>query len=206
MYNIVQACKNIFLSRQDNGTSTEDYVRDFKSYWDTYEAYNAEPAHHPKLIKSRLEEIMTGTPATPSEKTKAELQIKEVFMAGLVISSANQKRFGLLKRDLQNAYLKGQDDYPKTFEEAKRLLSNWRAPQTNTFVRPPPKSDGVAFIQSGNKSNDKAATKQQQKKTNSKWEPPCYNCGADYHWSSECPHDKMSDDQRAQLAAGEQRC
>ena len=49
-------------------------------------------------------------------------------MAGLLISSANQKRFGLLKRDLQNSYLKGQDEYPKTVEDAKRLLSNWKAP------------------------------------------------------------------------------
>ena len=56
-------------------------------------------------------------------KNKAELEIKDEFMAGFVISSANQRRFGLLKRDIQNTY-KGQDDYPKTFEEAKRLLSN----------------------------------------------------------------------------------
>jgi len=43
---------------------------------------------------------MAGTTATLGEKTKAELQIKYEFMAGLIISSANQKRFGLLKRDL----------------------------------------------------------------------------------------------------------
>jgi len=61
---------------------------------------------------------------TADEKSKVEREIKDEFMAGLVISSANQKRFGLLKRYLQNAYLKGQDDYPKTFEETKSLLSN----------------------------------------------------------------------------------
>jgi len=31
MCNVVQVCKNMFLFRQDDGTSTEDYVRDFKS-------------------------------------------------------------------------------------------------------------------------------------------------------------------------------
>jgi hypothetical protein len=104
----VQACKNIFLFRQDDGTSTEDYLRDFKSYWDTCEAYKAAPAHHPQLIKMRLDEIASD-PLAPSdnEKTRAESEIKEEFMAGLMISSANQKRFGILKRDLQNSYLKG---------------------------------------------------------------------------------------------------
>ena len=172
MYNVVQACKNTFLFRQNDETSTKDYIKDFKSYWDTCEAYQAEPSNHPKLIKVRLEDIMAGTTATLAEKTKAKLQIKDEFMAGLVIGSANQKRFGLLKRDLQNLYLKGQDKYPKTFEEAKRLLSNWnRVPQSNAFIRPPSRSDGVAFIQSGDKSNDKSsatAKNNNQKKTNSK--------------------------------------
>ena len=98
IYNMVQACKNMFLFRQDNGTSTENYVRNFKSYWDTCETYKAEPAYHPKLVKARLDEIATSAyQPTADEKAQAELEIKEEFIAGLVISSANQKRFGLLK-------------------------------------------------------------------------------------------------------------
>ena len=113
MYNVVQACKNMFLFQQNDETSTEDYVRDFKSYWDTCEAYQTEPSNHPKLIEVSVEDIRAGTTATSAEKTKAKLEIKEEFMAGLLTSSANQKWFGLLKRDLQNLYLKGQDDYPR---------------------------------------------------------------------------------------------
>ena len=44
-----------------------------------------------------------------------------------------------------------------------------------------------------------------QKKTNSKGESHCFNCGAADHWSSECPHDRMTDEQRAELAAGERK-
>ena len=162
MYNAVQACKNIFLFRQEDGPSTEDYLRDYKSYWDTCEAYKAEPAHHPQIVKMRLNEIASNPMApTNIEKAQAESGIKEEFMAGLLISSANQKRFGILKRDLQNYYLKGQDDYSKTFEEAKRLLSNWKAPVTNNYGKPPARSNGVAFIQS------KANPEEKEKKTNS---------------------------------------
>jgi len=191
MYNVVQACKNMFLFRQSDEALTKDYLRDFKSYWDTCEMYKAEPVSYPKLVQARLDEIAVNI-ALPSadEKSKTELEIKDEFMAGLVISSANQKRFGILKRDLQNAYLKGQDDYPKTFEEANRLLSNWKAPQTSAFVRPPARSGGVAFIQSGGKAEsnpkDKAGkpAPAPEKKTNSKGESHCYNCGESGHWSS----------------------
>jgi len=113
---------------------------------------------------------MPRNAGAPSEDEKDE------FMAGLMISSANQKRFGLLKRDLQNTYLKGQDDYPKTFEDIVRLLSNWKALQSNSYVKPPPRSDGVAFIQSGGKPDGEKTTTKKEKKTNSKGELHCYNC------------------------------
>jgi hypothetical protein len=58
MHNVVQACKNMFLFRQNDDASTEDYVKDFKSYWDTCEEYQAEPANHPKLIDAKATEIM----------------------------------------------------------------------------------------------------------------------------------------------------
>jgi len=153
----------------------------------------AEPTNHPTLIKTRLDSIAANVGA-PSEDEKAQsaLEIKEEIMAGLLIISPNQKRFGLLKRDIQNSYLKGQDDYLKTFEDAKRLLSNWKAHQTNNYEKPLPRSDGVAFIQSGDKPDgDKATTTAgKQKKTNSKDESHCYN--------SECP-----EEQRAELARNE---
>ena len=70
--------------------------------------YKADPVFHLMMVKARLDDIVANADnPTADERNKAELQIKEEFMTGLVISSANQKRVGLLKRDLQNAYLKG---------------------------------------------------------------------------------------------------
>ena len=63
----------------------------------------------------------------------------------------------------------------------------------------------MAFIQSSNKASSSGSGKSTsaKKKTNSKGESHCFNCGADDHWSSECPHDKMSDEQRSEIADGE---
>ena len=60
---------------------TENFVRDLKSCWDICEhceAYKAEPVFHPKLIKTRLDEIAANaTQPTADEKAQAELEIKE---------------------------------------------------------------------------------------------------------------------------------
>jgi len=44
MYNMVQVCKNMFLSRQEDHVSIENHSKDSKSYCETYETcetYNA---------------------------------------------------------------------------------------------------------------------------------------------------------------------
>ena len=70
MYTVVQACKNMFLFRQDDGTSNEDHIRDFKIYWDTYEAYKAEPAFHPKLVQARLDDIAADANRPTADEEK----------------------------------------------------------------------------------------------------------------------------------------
>jgi len=85
MYNVVQVYKIMFLFRQDDGTSTENNVRDFK-YWGTCEAYKAAPANHLKIIKTRRDYI-AGRPVAPleDEKDHAELEIaREEFMGGII--------------------------------------------------------------------------------------------------------------------------
>ena len=80
-------------------------------------------------------------------------------------------------------------------------------------MKPPPRSNGVAFIQLGGKPDGEktttttttTTTTKKEKKTNIKGESHCYNCRESDHWSSECPQDKMSDEQRAELAGNKHR-
>ena len=64
--------------------------------------------------------------------------------------SADKNRYKGLFQDLENEYLKDQDNYLRTINQAYSLLVNWKAP---TYIRGPPagSNDGVIFTQ-GNQS------------------------------------------------------
>ena len=63
---------------------------------------------------------------------------------------ADKNRHKGFFQDLENEYLKDQDNYPRTLNQAYSLLVNWKAP---TYIRSPPAGahDGVIFTQ-GNQS------------------------------------------------------
>ena len=47
-------------------------------------------------------------------------------MACLFMSGSDNTRYQQLKRDLQNDHLKGNDSYPKSYEEARKMLENYK--------------------------------------------------------------------------------
>ena len=62
---------------------------------------------------------------TDAEKQRAEAESAEAVAALLLIRGSNRAKFGELKRDLANVYLKGDDRYPDTIEEARNHLQNY---------------------------------------------------------------------------------
>jgi len=103
----------MLLFKREDCKSVEDYSKDFKPYWEIWEAYNAGIGFRPKLVD--LDN------STEPETNKTIKEIQQESMAGLLISSANQMKLGRLKRELNNSYPKGVGKYSNTFEGAKRL-------------------------------------------------------------------------------------
>jgi len=62
------------------------------------------------------------------------------------LMSADRNRYEGLLQDLENEYLKDQDNYPRSLHQAYSLLVNWKAP---TYIRGTPTGahDGVVFTQ-----------------------------------------------------------
>jgi hypothetical protein len=54
-----------------------------------------------------------------NEKTSRDKFITCVFLAGM-----DTKKYGRLKAELNNAYMAGQNNYPKTVESAVTMLSH----------------------------------------------------------------------------------
>ena len=99
------------------------------------------------------------------------------FLGCMLVSSANQKKFGGLKKDLHNNFLMERDTYPRSMEAAKRLLTRYKPAWTPQRM-PTNQEGGVAFIQKKDHHPSKTATK---KKVNAKGDSHCYNCSKEGH-------------------------
>ena len=127
MYNLAQSVKNFYSFYQKDKTTVEDYEQDFKSYYETSIAYGAAPPISKGLVKE-CTTMLASDQANPTvnETKKATTDVTETFLGCMFVSSANQKKFGGLKKDLHNNFLMGRDTYHKTMEEAERLLAGYK--------------------------------------------------------------------------------
>jgi hypothetical protein len=226
VFNLVQSLKMLFLYTQSDKETVEEYGRDFRSLWDTAEAFGGSPGVHEGLVRGILSNIMWGTTPTAKETSDAEEASSEAVKAALLISGADRRKYRKLKDELANNYLLGTDQYPDTFEKALHILRNYQTTTNSLPYRPSPNDTGVAFLQLGGRGgrgagrggqgrgDDKSGstgggatgddvstmtghTGRGESKTNSKGESHCFNCGSPSHWAYECP--QLSNKKQAQL-------
>ena len=127
VYNLVQALKTLFLHTQSEKDSIEEYTRNFRSLWNTVEAFGGTPGIHEGLVGAELTRLgIRLDAATAAQLVAAEEVSAEQIKAALLISGADCRRYGKLKDELANSYLLGSDQYPNTLEKAARILSNYQ--------------------------------------------------------------------------------
>jgi hypothetical protein len=150
VYNLAQALKTLFLYTQSKKESIEEYGWNFRSLWDTVEAFGGLPGIHRGLRDMILKPITTaGGTVTAAQLKKAEEESSEAVKAALLISEANRRRYEALKDALANNYLLGSNQYPGTFDKAMRVLGNYQVTKTSMPYRASPEDTRVAFLQQG---------------------------------------------------------
>jgi hypothetical protein len=63
--------------------------------------------------------------ATKDEKADAKKAAQEQYLAVAFLRRSDRNRYGQLLVDLENAYTRGNDRYPKTVTSAYSLLTNF---------------------------------------------------------------------------------
>ena len=154
VFNLVQALKTLFLYTQTEKESVDEYARNFKSLWDTVEAFGGSPGIHQGLVKGLLTtpgRVRDPRNVTQAEGTAAEEEVADAVKAALLISRADKRRYGRLKEQLANNYLLGTDQYPDTLEKASRILGNYQVAKGPPFGdrKNTNKGGGLAFLQRG---------------------------------------------------------
>jgi hypothetical protein len=227
VFNLVQALRALFLYMQNKKDTVEDYGQNFKSLWDTVEAFGGSPGVHKGLTDTILKAVVPAREVAMAAQVKAaEEESSKKVEAALLISGANRRHYGGLKDLLANNYLLGSDQYPDTFGKTMRILGNYQTTKVSAPYRASPNNTGVAFLQRGGRggrgagrggqagrgdkikvgddggdSNDVSTitkkTGESSTKTNSKGESHCFNSGGTTHWAYKCP--QLSGEQQAQL-------
>jgi hypothetical protein len=217
VFNLVQALKALFLYTQLEKESVEEYRRNLKSLWDMVEAFGGSPGLHRGMMEALAKDATRFANAAAQredEIAKMENEANEAVKAVLLISGANNWRYGQLKDQLANNYLLGTDQYPNTYKKGMQILGNYQASRTSVPFCASLNDTGVAFLQRGGQgghggrggqgkagdkmdgtsngsSRDNVSTMTGKSgdgpRTNSKGESHCFHCGAANHWAYECP-------------------
>jgi hypothetical protein len=95
---------------------------------------------------------------------------------GLLVH-ADRGRYGKLIEEVENAYLKGNNDYPETPTEAYNLLVNYKSYNTNKRTIQPGGLDQVAFVPEGKRQKGDGEYPNIQ----------CFKCKKMGHYKSDCP-------------------
>ena len=102
------------------------------------------------------DELSTREPRggyTEQQKQEARIRIQEKTIAHGLLIRADRGRYGKLIEEVENDFLKGHDDYPKTPMEAYNLLVDYRKYVTvNKRTALQGGLDQVAFLTDGKKS------------------------------------------------------
>ena len=71
VFNLVQSLKNLFLYSQSENETVEEYTRNFRSLWDTVEAFGGSPGIQDGLVEAELRRRNIANPS-PTQLSEAE--------------------------------------------------------------------------------------------------------------------------------------
>ena len=148
VFNLVQSLKMLFLYSQSENEMVEEYTRNFRSLWDTVEAFGGSLGIQDGPVEAELRRRNIANPS-PTQLSEAEDVSIEQVKAALLISGASRQKYGKLKDELANDYLLGSDHYPDTLEKAGRILANYQSTRASAPYRASANKTGVAFMQRG---------------------------------------------------------
>ena len=92
VFNLVQALKALFLYTRAEKESMDEYTCNFKSLWDTVEAFSGSLGLHKGLMKGLLatpSRVTNPSSVTATELAEAKEEVADVVKAALLISGVD---------------------------------------------------------------------------------------------------------------------
>ena len=163
------------LGKLKEEESNQDYLQRYNNAVAALETNEITVAASEIIAKM---EDKTYSSKSNEEKELAREEAANRFLAYEYLKGMDRIRYGTIKEELHNEYLKGQQNYPKTITEAYQLQTNYwikRKPMLNKV------GAGVSFM------NKTGKHKEQNNNDDWKKEAMCHECGEKGHIRPDCP-------------------
>ena len=201
-HSVFDAYRNFYIFRQAQDKSNSEYLEQFKNVLEVLQQHGGSIGNDELFINhDKIWKTLATRNRTDDNKERALARCKERFLAYSFIYKADNERYGKLKEELQNDYMKGNNTYPETLVEAFQLLNNYKQP----YKKQPAKSTGVSFTQKGkggrNNSNRNAKQNYNNNTDNSNRfaDYECYNCHKKGHIAPNCPDKNKTEASNVQV-------
>lgn len=129
------------------------------------------------LSESALkEENKNRVTAPKADREKAEKKVLNKLLAVAFIQSAEKARYQQVSINLENEFLKNNDQYPADVTQAYSMLDNWKS--TGTQREQPAGAEGLTFAQDGRSSG---AGEHKRTRPRDRSRDVCHSCGLEGH-------------------------
>ena len=178
---LYQSKAHLYNLRQDTMTNTE-YLQRFQNLVDVATAY-AGQLHDQAIVDIVTERLHPSTSydsLNADEKQVVQTASSELYLATMFLRQSDRRCYGKLSEELENAFTKGNDDYPDNLVSAYHLINEYKCWQP---IGAAPEASGVAFAQKHKGKGNKG------KSNDDSWEKKakCHHCGEVGHIRPNCP-------------------
>ena len=172
-HSIHEALKRFYNCSQGRFATTQAYMEHFTNVMDVVTQSGGSILGHTGIEDAIIKEKeLNRDNLTAAELSTIVADAEARTKAIAFLLGCDRSRYGKLVEDLENDFLQGRNNYPKTVVGAYNLLTNWK--QENRFGWRAPQADGVAFTTDGKKAPTKKTV-------------TCHKCGVKGHYATECP-------------------
>ena len=111
--------------RQSERMSNSDYLEKLRDLVEVYEHLSGEPG----ISKARIDSLLIDPElADNDDRQDAKTKAREEYLAVLLLTKSDPKRYGSLVTNVENVYTRGQNGYPTTVSGAYDMLINYKNP------------------------------------------------------------------------------
>eukprot|EP00978_Attheya_sp_CCMP212_P022463 scaffold67031_cov55-Attheya_sp.AAC.1 len=186
-----------YYCKQGKYSTPQVYLEQFQNMVDVIEHSGVTIGDEPGVVNMIMTSRNLNMAAIPPEDLAVIMkEARDQCLAMSFLARSDRNRYGQKIEDLENDFLQGQDNYPKTVSAAYSLLINWKQEHhVHTMRVLKSNSDGVNFanvdIENENEPGTALTTNGEDTTVGNadkdKSRIKCYRCKKMGHYSNECP-------------------